>query len=265
MTVERRPHVVLPSRAPARTKGIAFAHTRLFVEETFGAAGWERVLGRLLPADRAEVESVISVGWYDLGSYARLLRAIDEAHGTGDLSLVVQNGRFQSERDLSTIQRLFFRLANPAYAVEKITDYWRRFHDTGSWEVNRVSESEVTGALHDWGVVDRALCRELTGYMGRVLELVGAKHVIMEHTRCRALGDDVCGYRARWSAGKKAAIPAAPPPEARVAVSGTFSKPTPDTETGRSGVMSTLVSAGAGSSVAASSTPHAPTAGDRKR
>lgn len=215
----------------ARTKGVSYVHARMFVEHRFGADGWAAVLARLPLRDREEVESVIPVGWYDLGVYARLIRAVDEVHGTGDLALLSQVGRFQAERDFTTIQRMFFRLANPAFAVEKTADYWRRFHDSGTWNVQRVSDAEVTGELRDWGVVDRALCRELTAYMGRVLELVGAKHVIMEHTRCRALGDAQCSYRARWASSKRApSIAPAPLPPEPVARSG-------------SGVMSTLVSA----------------------
>src|SRR5205809_846369 len=84
-------------------------------------------------------------------------QAIDDVHGSGDLGLVVQLGRFEAERDLTTIYRLMFRLVNPATVVVKTTDYWRKFHDTGSWEMMRMSPTEIQGVLTGWGVVDHAL------------------------------------------------------------------------------------------------------------
>ncbi len=182
----------------AKTKGVAFANVRSFALERFGADGWEAVLQPLAPADREALLGFVPVGWYSLPLYARLIRTLDEVHGYGDLALVVQLGRFEAERDLTTIHRMFLRLANPAYAVEKLGEYWRRFHDTGDWDLTRENESHVTGYLDNWGCVDNALCRELVGYMGRMLELVGAKNVILEHPRCRALGADRCFFRCRW-------------------------------------------------------------------
>jgi len=66
----------------------------------------------------------------------------------------------------------------------------------------------VTGTLENWGVVDVALCRELVGYLGRTIELVGAKNVLMEHPRCRARGDRACFFQARW--GERRAIVGVP-------------------------------------------------------
>ena len=182
----------------AKTKGVAFLNVRAFTVERFGSGGWTATLDRLVVTDRQELANIITVGWYPLALYARLLRALEEAHGAGDFALVVRQGRFQAERDLTTIQRVFLRMANPAFAVEKMGEYWRRFHDSGTWEIERATPTRVYGALVDWGVVDRVLCRELGGYMSRVLELVGAKDVNIEHPRCRAHGDARYEFHARW-------------------------------------------------------------------
>jgi hypothetical protein len=140
------------------------------------------------------------VGWYDLGLYARLIRCLDTTLGKGDLSLMKPLGRFEADRDLKLVHRLFFRLANPGYAIEKTTDYWRRFHDTGTWSVKRESANNmVTGTLDGWGVVDEALCLELTGYMPRVIELVGGNEPLLQHPQCRARGHASCYFELRWS------------------------------------------------------------------
>lgn len=181
----------------AKTKGVSFVNAKAFCEER-GADAWPKVLGVLAEADRDTLQSVLAMGWYDLDLYARLIRAIDEQLGRGDLALLQPLGRFGAERDLTTVQRLFFRLSNPAYAIEKTAEYWRRFHDTGTWVVSRVDGTSVSGTLEGWGHVDRALCAELMGYMPRVIELVGGKDAVMVHPRCRARGAAVCEFVLSW-------------------------------------------------------------------
>ena len=195
----------------AKTKGVGFVNVRAFTEERFGGVkGWGAVVERLVAADRRELEGLLPVGWYSLGLYARLIRALDHVHGYGDLALVVQLGRFEAERDLTTIHRVLLRVANPAYLLEKNADYWRRFHDTGVWVVERQGPTRVRAFLDHWGVVDAALCREVVGYLGRAWELVGAKNVRVDHARCRARGDDRCEFLGRWGMAEAVEERAAP-------------------------------------------------------
>ena len=148
-------------------------------------------------SDQLVLAEVVAVGWYDLELYARLIRALDERYGKGDLALLDELGRFEAESDYRGIFRLFFRMASPAYMVEKTADYWRRFHDAGQWAIERRGATAVWGALTSWGV-DEALCRELVAYVKRAIELVGGKDVALEHPRCRARGATRCEYLMSW-------------------------------------------------------------------
>ena len=184
----------------ARTKGVGFCNVRSFTIERFGADGWARLLAAMAPDDREVLASVIGVGWYDLALYARLIRRLDGMHGQSDLGLVAELGRYEAEQDLTTIHRLFMRLANPAFVIEKAAEYWRRFHDTGEFHVTRDGPTRLHGTLDGWGVVDSALCREVAAYISRLLELVGAKDVRIQHPRCRAHGEEVCAFVMNWKA-----------------------------------------------------------------
>lgn len=184
----------------ALTKGVSFINLRAFVEGRWGKPGWDALMERMSPHDRQQVESSTAIGWYPLALWARLVHELDDVHGAGDNALVVQLGRYEAERDITIIYRAMFRLLNPATIIEKTTEYWKKFHDTGRWEMKRISDKEIEGRLYEWGIVDYALCRELVGYLSRALELVGAKNVIFEHPICRAKGGDHCYFRARWGA-----------------------------------------------------------------
>jgi hypothetical protein len=184
-----------------RTKGVSFINVHAFGIQRAGDSGWQRVLGELTEADREELSTIVAVGWYDLGLYARLIRSVDRVLGAGNLVLLRELGRFEADRDLTTVHRLFIRMASPAWVIEKTMEYWRRFHDTGQWKVQRESSHAVNGTLLGWGVVDEALCIELMGYMPRVVELAGARSAQIAHPSCRGRGDQSCDFRLSWDGG----------------------------------------------------------------
>jgi hypothetical protein len=188
-------------------KGTGFVNVREFVRARGGEAAWERVLGRLGEADASVVRDALPVGWYGNGAFTRLLRAVDEVFGSGDGALVVDIGRHNCERDATTIQRLFFRIATPAYVFEKSTEYWRRFHDSGHWTIERTTPNSITATLRDWKNEDPIYCRQNGAYIVRLMELVGAKNVAIDHPECSALRASACVFRLRWGS--------APPEPAR--------------------------------------------------
>ncbi len=183
----------------ARTKGLGFANVKTFTIERWAAPGWAAVLQSMDDPDREEMEAVVPVGWYSLALYARLIRTLDRVHGRGDAHLVDELGKFEAERDLKTVHRFFLRFANPVFAIEQMGKYWRRFHDTGYWNVQRIEKSYATGTLCEWGHVDDFLCRELVAYMRRTMELAGASQVALAHPRCRARGGGECLFEVRWA------------------------------------------------------------------
>lgn len=179
------------------TKGVGFVNVRAFVYERFGESGWQKVVGAMQPEDRTLLEGLVPVGWYELAAYARLIRAVDRQLGGDDLRLVEKLGRYEATRDLTTIHRLFMRAANPGLILAKTTELWRRFHDSGRWTVVREGKS-ATGTLEGWGVVDAALCAELTGYIQGIIEVGTGRDVKVLHTQCRALGHSACVFAGQW-------------------------------------------------------------------
>lgn len=188
----------------SRTKGVGFVNVRGFVKDSFGARAWDELLAILPEADREVLGSVVSVGWYELDLYARLIGAVDRHFGTGSLSVIHALGRYEAEKDLTTIHQFFLRMMNPNIVIEQMGKYWSRFHDTGEWATTRVGDQAAIATLSDWGVVDAGLCRELQAYLQRLLELCGCHDVTMDHPLCRTRGRAACEFRARWQTSKSA-------------------------------------------------------------
>jgi RNA polymerase sigma factor (sigma-70 family) len=166
---------------------------RDFVRERFGVATWEAVLSRVPEEDRRQIATADSGAWYDVHLVERLHQAVADQLKADD-ALLTELGRFDADRELSTVYRWFVRLLRPSFAIRHMNLYWRRSHDTGTWR-SWQNGAEVTAELRDWAVINRAWCTTLAGYLGRTLELFGGKIGPIEHTECRAEGHEACIYR----------------------------------------------------------------------
>lgn len=180
------------------TKGLGFYNLVSFTKARFGEDGLRRFEESLAPEDREVLAGIVSVGWYDLALYARLLRHLVDLHGSGDLSLAEEYGRFAAEHDLTSIHKLVMKAVTPGVVLEQSMKVWGRFHDTGTWRVER-STHRAIGTLSNWGCVDEVLCRELVGYLEYMLALgYGGKRARVEHPRCRAYGSTDCVFTCTW-------------------------------------------------------------------
>jgi DNA-binding CsgD family transcriptional regulator len=166
---------------------------REFVRERFGEGAWEALLTRLSVEDRGQIASVDPAAWYDIHLVERLVTAMSQQHKADD-ALLMELGRFDADRELSTVYRWFLRLMRPSFAIRHMNLYWRRSHDTGHWR-SWWSGTVVSAELRDWAVINHTMCMPLLGYLGRTLELFGGKVTQLEHPQCRANGHPVCLFR----------------------------------------------------------------------
>jgi hypothetical protein len=186
---------------PGRFKGLVLLNARDFCVDRFGKGGWERVLAELSREDREAAESAVHVGWYDLALYDRVHESIERTLGRGDHSVMVDLGHWCADRDLTTVHRLFLRLASPTFLLQKYGDYWRRYQDTGAWSVQKEDARRVRATLEKWGSVSEATCIRLAAYIEKMVELAGGRGAHTTRTRCRSRGDAVCEYLVDWREG----------------------------------------------------------------
>ena len=180
-----------------RTKGVSFSNARTWIDARFGAEAYERVLARLTPEEALDVRSSVAMGWYELELHSRMLRAIDDVLGNGDLTLLGEFGHWEAERDLTVIHRIVLRFASPSIILEKMPGMWKRYYDHGHWEIAR-DKHLVVGRLHGWRSKCAALRAELTAWMQRAFELVGARDVRIDQKLCQSRGDPHDEWHASW-------------------------------------------------------------------
>jgi hypothetical protein len=183
----------------SQIKGTNLAHVHAFVLKELGEPGLASLRTALKPETQAALDSYIAAAWYPGNVYVELLHALDTTLGKGDGEILERAGAYAAEYDLTRIHRVLFRFANPAFVLEKSMEIWSRFFDTGKWKITRPSPTSALGDLHDFKLVDAAVCRYLNAYLARLFELVGAKNVEVRHPECRARGAKVCRFVIGWT------------------------------------------------------------------
>jgi hypothetical protein len=180
-------------------KGSAYASTFAFIDSEYGAGARERVLARVPLPDREVLGGIIlSISWYPLAPFPRLLRAMDAELGSGDLAVVSRRGMWAAINDMKTVHRVLLKLVTPGWLIEKGMRIWSNFHSTGRWEAERLGPKRARATLHDLGVVDSAMCATLGGWIMGLLSMAGARSPQTTHESCRARGDATCSWIAEW-------------------------------------------------------------------
>ena len=78
----------------------------LFVGERFGDSAWQELLSGLSAADQQTLSSLVSIGWYELDLYMRLLVRLQSLYGERNPRLLEDYGRFSAQNDLTTTHKL---------------------------------------------------------------------------------------------------------------------------------------------------------------
>jgi DNA-binding CsgD family transcriptional regulator len=180
----------------ALVNGIKIINLRLFVLDRFGAAAWSRVTGALGEDERAPLDTVDPVGWYESTLCERLTSELWALCDDDSYGLMHELGRFEADRELATMHRWVVPLVEPLVAIQNINVYWRRSNDTGHWTTH-VDGADVTAGLHEWGTVNAPDCHRVLGYLSRTLQLFGGQVEASEHPQCRVHGAPACTFQAR--------------------------------------------------------------------
>ncbi len=182
----------------ARIKGTNLSHVRDFVVKELGEDALARMSASLPTESRAAFESFALTGWYPDQVYLDAVHAMDRVLGKGDGDLLRRGAAFAADYDITRIHRVLFRLANPAFVLEKSMDIWHRFFDSGEWKIKRPTSTSADGVLDGWAITDAAACEYLRAYLEQMFRIVGAKNPEVRHIECRARAGAHCRFLISW-------------------------------------------------------------------
>lgn len=183
----------------AQFKGTVFESTRMFCEKQLGEGSVALILKELPEHQAAQLREVGVMEWCPVEPVLAFLHAMDRIYGSGDLSVCTRAGHFSAGWALNTVLKIFLRFRSPQWLVEKSTNVWGRYHDSGEWEFEPLTTNgRIVGHLHRFEVHDPALCARLRGWLVGAIELTGGKNVQVNEPRCVCRGHDHCTFNASW-------------------------------------------------------------------
>jgi hypothetical protein len=182
-----------------QVKGSNLKYARDFALARGGEPAWQNLLSGLNDADRSALPSILASSWCELSLQHRVFRALDVSQRSAPSDdTITEFAEFVAKMDLTRVHRLFLRLHNPAYVLEKTAEYWRRFYDAGEWQITRVAADAARGELRGIADGDPIFCRFLHAYIRQMFRLSGATLGTVRHTQCAFLGAASCVYEGRW-------------------------------------------------------------------
>jgi uncharacterized protein (TIGR02265 family) len=171
------------------------------VEEIAPGGGLERVLGRLEPADRETLGSLLASSWYPFDLGRKLDAAIVDEVGGGRPEFFEKLGEASAEKNLGTggVHRRFLVAGDPHAFLEKAPLVYSFYYDQGHRDYEKVGEREAMLTTHDAETFSAPDCATVVGWYRRALEMCGVTSPRVLEEECRARGGAVCRYRLTWS------------------------------------------------------------------
>ena len=185
------PASALAVAADRVARGANFQLTASWAVDTHGAAAWQRALASVSAIDRREFEAdPVAIGVYRFGALRRTVQALAAHVDRPEEEVVAPLYAFIADRQLSSVQRLVFRMTTPAFVIGKLPALWRGLFTVGAVRIEKATTDSarirftVPGCVVDW------LAPFCLGTTTRIVELAGAGGATVWEAERRALGAD---------------------------------------------------------------------------
>jgi len=184
----------------AKVKGTTLYGRLKYVRTYHGEQALAQVLGELRDPEIAKSlrMGAIRSEWYPFAAFVALTEAIDRVCGQGDGALIRPMAGQIAQDDLSTIYKVFFRVATPAFILAKAGAVWRQYYDAGNLLVLGEQPGNVNLEIKGFPTPHRVHCESVAGWIDRCIKLTGASTVTVTHPECRAARDLRCLISAHW-------------------------------------------------------------------
>lgn len=185
----------------ASARGPNFVYAREFIQKAHGPEAWMRIL-EALPPEAAEVwRAPLLDRRYPFSAFKAVLPALAAETGVSAERELARMYAYTADRSLTTVFKVFLRLAHPSFVVSRYPQLWNLFFAEGEVRVPLARRGEarveftVPETFLDW------LPAACLGYSTRAVELGGGRGLQQEEERRERLPDGRwrIAYRLRWA------------------------------------------------------------------
>jgi hypothetical protein len=185
-----------------KVKGTAIGGRLDYARRRGGNEALQRVVSAIRDPETRDLLAdgrALKSAWYPFEALVDVSVEIDRIWGKGDLAILDEVGGDVAEADLSSVYKIFFKVANPHYIIDKAANVWRSYYSSGECVVVQRTEKVCAMEIRDFDQPHRAHCLAVMGWMKRTLKLAGCKDVEGSHPQCRTQGGQTCLFRGSWS------------------------------------------------------------------
>ena len=183
----------------AKIKGVALLSRLAVVKERYGEDGLKAVLANMKSQNRELLGSVIPSSWYDGEIYVDFNQAIQKTLGKKDPDVMEHIGEMSADAGLTGIYSSRLKAGDVRQTLSRASILWKSFHDTGEPIVElEPDRNQAIFRIADYELPHPESCRNLVGWVRRMIELSGGKNARVTERKCICRGDDCCEMIALW-------------------------------------------------------------------
>ena len=162
-------------------RGPNFIYAKEFINESYGASVWDKVLDAL-PGDASELWKgpMLVTETYPFDTFKATMKILSEQLGNMAEEETARVYEYIADRSLNSVYKIFFRFANPAFVIKNYPKLWKRFFTIGNVEVVVAEAGHALLKFHlpeiflDW------LPAACYGYSKKAVEMAGACELRMQ-------------------------------------------------------------------------------------
>ena len=108
-------------------------------------------------------------------------------------------GRYSADTALNGIYKVYIRVLNPAYLIQRAGRILTTFYRPSKIEAIEPSSKSVTLHITEFGAPHVIIEKRIGGWIEKALEITGCKDIDIEISKSMAKGDPVTEYKISWS------------------------------------------------------------------
>jgi predicted hydrocarbon binding protein len=183
----------------AKIKGNQIVLAKRYFLEHFDPEAVKSVYQNLSSDAREIIDRAILSGtWEPEEAYVEFLIKADKILGAGDYKLDWECGKFIAIKGIPTVYKIFIKLGDPMFVIERADRFWHQVHSTGKLQIVKTGKNSIIGKVIEKEFPHKAFCATLAGYFYGTLELCGAKNIQIKETICAADRGNTCEFAVSW-------------------------------------------------------------------
>jgi predicted hydrocarbon binding protein len=185
-----------------RDRGVIPRYVRMWIVESFGQDGLEKVVSKLSPEAGRMLEEPVPHGWYPVDLMREAYSAVYSELAERDPEVLYSLGRFIAVQSVRGFLQYLVRLISTEKIVARLDAIWKRYHEGGKAEAEIVaskgSAKNGTFAVSDYDAGE-GFCLMLTGFIEEFIRLAGARDITIEKQSCIHKGGEKCLWSINWN------------------------------------------------------------------